>query len=355
VSSWFCEGTARAGDERPCPRVRSSPEDFAVEEVPLYSPSGRGSHTFVWVEKRLRTTEDVARELARRAGVPARDVGYAGRKDRVAVTRQWFSLPEMDPARALELELPGARVLRAERHDHKLRTGHLRGNRFEIVLREVDAEMLARAEVAREEILRVGMPNRFGPQRFGRSGSNVEAARRLLRGGHVRGERRAARFLISALQAAVFNQLLCLRPVPLNQVERGDIARKSQTGGLFLVEDEAIENLRAARFEISATGPIFGSRMPMPQGAVAEREATALEALGVPPLGELRPPRGIRMRGARRPLRVRLVDLDMKLDGDRLDLRFELPAGSYASVLLAELFGRLREGARDGSCAQEVP
>lgn len=349
------EGTDRADGARAYPRARSSPEDFAVEEVPLYPPSGRGSHTFAWVEKRLRTTEEVARDLARGAGVPVRDIGYAGRKDRVAVTRQWFSLPGTDPARVLALELPGARVLRAECHDHKLRTGHLRGNRFDIVLREVDAEMLARAEVVREEILRVGLPNRFGSQRFGRGGANVEAARRLLREGRIRGDRRSARFLISALQSAVFNELLRGRPLPLDRVEVGDIARKSGTGGLFLVEDEEAENLRAARFEISATGPIFGARMPMPRGVVAEREAGALEALGVPPLGELRPPRGIRLRGARRPLRVRLVDFEMKLDGDRLRLRFELPAGSYASVVLEELFGQLREGLRDAAGSQEVP
>ena len=337
------DDAVRSGGAHAAPLVRSSPEDFVVEEIPLYEPSGQGAHTFVWVEKRLQTTEQVARDLARLAGVPARDVGYAGRKDRVAVTRQWFSLPGLDPARALDLELAGARVIRAESHPHKLRTGHLKGNRFEIVLREVDGGALARARAAMEEIFREGLPNRFGAQRFGRAGSNVEAARRLLRGEPARVDRRSARFLISALQAAVFNEVLCRRPLPLSRVERGDVARRVDSGGLFVVEDEAIENDRAARFEISATGPIFGLRVTLPQGAVAEREAAALEALGLPPLGELRPPRGIRLRGARRPVRVPLAELDMKPDGDRLELRFELPAGSYASVALEELFGPLRE------------
>jgi cysteine synthase len=116
------------------PRIRTVVDDFFVDELPLYEPTGDGGHTFVRIEKRERNTEEVVRALARAAGVTHRDVGYAGRKDRRAVTRQWLSVPGLDPTRALSLSIPGVRVLEAVRHPHKLRTGQLRGNRFEIVV-----------------------------------------------------------------------------------------------------------------------------------------------------------------------------------------------------------------------------
>jgi tRNA pseudouridine13 synthase len=319
-------------------RLRSEPEDFRVDEIPLYAPSGEGGHTFVRVEKRLRTTEEVARALARAAGIRAADVGYAGRKDRVAVTTQWFSVEGLAPEAALALELPGARVLEARRHSHKLRTGQLRGNRFEITAREVDPQT-QRAAAARFEVLaREGMPNRFGPQRFGWDGGNLARAQRLLRGERIGADRRHARFLLSALQAAAFNAVLAERPLPLAAVEAGDVAVVHASGGLFRVEDAQREAPRAVAFEISATGPVFGTRVLAPSGAAADRERAVFAAFGVDP-ETLRPPPGIRLRGARRALRVRLEAAELLADGDRLRLRFTLPAGSYASVALEELLG----------------
>lgn len=309
-----------------------------VEELPAYEPTGEGGHTFVWIEKRLRTTEEVARALARAAGVPARDIGYAGRKDRFAVTRQYFSAPGLAPAEALALELPGARVLAAAEHPHKLRTGHLRGNRFDLRVGGVSEQAAERARTEARRVEAIGLPNRFGQQRFGRDGSNPEKARRLLAGEPVRADRRQARFLVSALQSAVFNAVLEARVLPLDQVEAGDLARKTDSGGLFLVEDVETENLRAQRFEISATGPIFGTRVEQPAGVVADRERDAMRAQGVDP-DDLRAPRGVRMRGARRPLRVPVGGLQLEVEPDALRLRFELPSGSFATVLLEELLG----------------
>jgi len=316
--------------------VRSVPEDFRVDEIPLYLPTGTGDHTFIRVEKRLRTTEDVVRSLARIAGARARDVGYAGRKDRVAVATQWFSVPRLDPARARDIALPGIKVLEAARHPHKLRTGQLRGNRFRIVVRDLDEQ--ARASVRRrlERSCRLGMPNRFGAQRFGHGGENVQRAQRLLLGQGAAADRRAARFLISALQAAVFNAALAARETPLDQLEQGDVAMVHASGGCFVVEDLAREAPRAAAFEISATGPIFGTRVLEPRGAAAEREREALERFGVVP-GNLRPPGGIKLRGSRRSLRVKPEEARAsRIDGG-LELCFSLPPGSYATVLLDEL------------------
>jgi tRNA(Glu) U13 pseudouridine synthase TruD len=270
------------------PQIRCAPEDFVVDEIPLYTPSGEGDHTFVRVEKRLRNTEEVAGWLAKASGVSRRDVGYAGRKDRVSVARQWFSVPGLDPLEAERLELPGVRVISALRHPHKLRTGHLKGNRFEIAVRNVSEESAERARRAAEEIRRRGFPNRF----------------------------------------------------PIDVVEEGDVAVVEQSGGLFDVLDAARENPRAAAFEISATGPIFGTRTRVPSGAPLEREVRAMAACGVP--DPLEAPRGVRLRGARRSLRARAADLELEANGGAAHLRFELPAGSYATVLLEELFGELR-------------
>jgi tRNA pseudouridine13 synthase len=318
-------------------RLGASPEDFVVDEIPLYAPSGEGAHTFARVEKRLRTTEEVARMLARHADVSPDDVGYAGRKDKVAITTQWFSLPGLDPAAALTIEAEGVRVLEAARHAHRLRVGQLRGNRFEIVVRELTPEQVAGAASAAEQIRARGLPNKFGAQRFGRDGDNAERARALLAGGNPGRDRRAARFLLSALQSEVFNAFIAARPLALGAIEEGEVAYIHTSGGAFVVEDLAREAPRAAAFEISASGPIFGTKLLAPRGAAAEREAAALRAAGVPE--RITPPRGIKLRGARRPVRVPVADLAAEPVGaDAVRLRFTLPAGSYATVLAEALF-----------------
>jgi tRNA pseudouridine13 synthase len=331
---------SRAPPELAGLRVRERLEDFYVEEVPLYRPKGEGEHTFLQVEKRDCDTEAVARQLARAAGVAPRDVGYAGRKDRRAVARQWFSVPRLDPERALALPLRHARVLEAARHPHKLRTGQLRANRFAIAVRGLDAAQVEQAAAQLGRVQSQGMPNRFGPQRFGRDGRNVERARALVGSQFRATDRRAARFLVSALQAAVFNEVLVHRGPTLAGVEWGDVALVHASGGLFRVEDEEREASRAERFEISATGPIFGSRVLAPGGRPARREAAVLRRFGI---AEDEPPgvlAGVRVRGARRPLRVRPDEVDFSVEGDVLRLRFLLPPGSYATVLLEELLGR---------------
>ena len=325
-------------------RIRTTPEDFRVDEQPLYPAAGAGGHTFVRVEKRLRTTEAVARDLARAAGARPQDVGYAGRKDRVAVATQWLSVPELDPHAALALELPGARVLEAVRHPHKLRTGHLLGNHFEIRVRGVDAAARARAEARGAEIASRGMPNRFGEQRFGRAGDNAERARRLRAGEIAVRDRRDARFLVSAWQAEVFNAVLLARPLPLHELEVGDLAMRHDSGGVFVVEDPARERERARAFEISPTGPVFGPRMTWPGGAVVLRERAVMAEHGLDP-DSLRLA-GVRARGARRALRVRPGAPAFEPDGDDVLLRFDLPAGSYATVLVEELFGAVEDASR---------
>jgi tRNA pseudouridine13 synthase len=318
-------------------RLAASPEDFLVDEEPLYAATGEGAHTFVRVEKRLRNTEEVARALARLAGVRPAEVGYAGRKDRVAIARQWLSVPGLDPEQARGFEGDGFRVLEAVRHPHKLRTGQLRANRFELLVRELSPSQVEQAEARLLALVQLGMPNRFGAQRFGRDGKNAEAARALLEGGEAGRDRRAARFLLSALQAEVFNACLAARTLPLDQVEAGEVAYLHASGASFVVEDIERESARAACFEISAAGPIFGTRLLPAAGAPAQRERELFAAHGIP--DRLRLPPGLRLRGARRPFRVRPEVAHCEPVGaDGARLRFTLPPGSYATVLVEELF-----------------
>ncbi len=318
-------------------RVAGSPEDFVVDEEPLYPATGEGAHTFVRVEKRLCNTEEVARALARLAGVRPGDVGYAGRKDRVAVARQWLSVPGLDPARARGFEGDGFRVLEALRHPHKLRTGQLRANRFELVVRELAPEQVEEAEARLERLARRGLPNSFGAQRFGRDGRNAEAARALLERGELGRDRRAARFLLSALQAEVFNACLAARALPLDAVEAGEVAFLHASGASFVVEDAATESARAASFELSAAGPMFGTKLLPATGAPGRREKAVFDAHGIPET--LRLPPGLRLRGARRPIRVRPEAARCERVGaDAVRLAFTLPPGSYATVLVDALF-----------------
>ena len=318
-------------------RLAASPEDFLVDEEPLYAATGEGAHTFVRVEKRLRNTEEVARALARLAGVRPAEVGYAGRKDRVAIARQWLSVPGLDPEQARGFEGDGFRVLEAVRHPHKLRTGQLRANRFELLVRELSPSQVERAEARLLALVQLGLPNRFGAQRFGRDGRNAEAARALLDRGEAGRDRRAARFLLSALQAEVWNACLAARTLPLDQVEAGEVAFLHESGASFVVEDVEREAARAACFEISAAGPIFGTRLLPAAGAPAQRERELFTAHGIP--DPLRLPPGLRLRGARRPFRVRPEAAHCEPVGaDGARLCFTLPPGSYATVLVEELF-----------------
>lgn len=334
-------GEGPAGETPPAqagPRLRERPEDFFVEEISLYPASGSGEHTFLWIEKCLRTTEEVARELARRAGVKARDVGYAGRKDRRALTRQWFSVPRVDPAEAASWPLEGASVLEAIRHPHKLRVGQLRGNRFDLLVAGVAADALSEARARLDAILRTGMRNAYGAQRYGRYGDNSAEARAVLRGEGRRRDRRHERFLLSALQSEIFDAVLAAHPGPLDAVEVGDVAQVIASGGLFVVEDLLRESPRAKAFEISATGPMIGERAVVPSGEPADREEAVLEHFGA---AELLPALARhRVRGTRRALRAKIEDASLEAEERGVRLRFTLPRGSYATVLVEEVFAK---------------
>jgi tRNA pseudouridine13 synthase len=328
--------------------VRQSPEDFRVEEIPAYEPEDRGDHLFVEIEKREITTFDAVQALARAVGVSPRDLGYAGLKDRHAVTRQTVSLPPPVAPEALEgLELPGLTVLRVRRHPHKLRTGHLRGNRFVLRLRQVEGGAEAAAGRARAVLGQLarppGSPNWFGAQRFGAAGDNAAAGRALVRGerppgGPVRGRKK--RLLISAYQSSMFNEVLRQRIDDrlFDRVLAGDILQKRASGGLFASDQPAVDQARLEAGEVVPTGPMFGHRMKSPpEGSEArarEDVVLAVEELALADFARA----GKLAQGTRRPLAVDLGETVVAVvDSEAIELRFELPAGAYATAVLREV------------------
>jgi tRNA pseudouridine13 synthase len=319
--------------------LRASPDDFRVDEVPAYLPSGTGPHLYLQVEKRGRTTRDVLRALSRALNVPERDAGYAGLKDRDAVTTQWLSFPvarNPDPAALAE---PGLAVLAVSRHQNKLRTGHVRANRFEVVVRGGD---LARADACAAALQERGLPGYFGAQRFGAAGQNASIGRALLVGERTAEAGRAARdrFLrrlcISAFQSELFNRWLAERIADghFAAALAGDVMKKLDTGGLFTCQDPAADGPRVERFEISPAGPMFGHKLRPAEGEALAREERILAASGVGMADLARG--GGEAEGTRRAARLP-VAIALEPAGDGYRARFELPRGCYATVVMREL------------------
>lgn len=334
-------------------RIKAQPSHFVVEELPLYEPCGEGEHVYLRVRREGRTTHELSRGLGRLFDLPSRAIGAAGRKDKQALATQTFSLHlhEGDPgelAARVTGEL-GIEVLDASRHTNKLRRGHLIGNRFTIRIADIEdvesALPLARATCAAIE--ERGLANYFGPQRFGGDGANAERGLALL-ARLADGKRRRRRpsdrdrLMLTAWQAELFNRWLAQRIERggFDELYAGDLAHKTDTGGLFDVEDIETERPRFHAREITYTGPMFGARMRWPGGRPGDEErellARALEAPASGPLDES----CLRLSGldgTRRDGRIEPRELSLTLDDGALVVSFALPKGAYATTLLDEL------------------
>lgn len=323
--------------------IRRRPEDFRVCEIPAYDPDGRsGAHLLLVLTKRGVGSEDAVAEVARQLGVPRPEVGLAGLKDKDAVTEQWISLPAAAAPRLSQFVHPDMSLGPAHPHGNKLRRGHLRGNRFTIVVRELAVgadEALARCR-AKVERLRAlgGLDNLYGEQRFG--SDNLARGLAALARARRRGR---ADFLLSAGQSALFNLYLLERRARglMREVLGGDILKKTATGGLFECTDPATDKARLDAGELLITGPMFGSKMrapgpDTPAGAL-EAEILARAEIDLIALQGL----GHTLEGTRRPLQVAPFAVEMELArddfGPGVSLSFELPSGSYATALLREL------------------
>lgn len=334
--------------------LRTSPEDFVVEEVPAYLPVGAGDHLYLWLQKRDCAAPALLRCLAQALGVRERDVGVAGAKDAAAVTRQWVSVPRAAQTRLETPEAQGAfaaagvTVLAAKLHGNKLRCGHLRGNRFALTVRGVDVARAEASLVPMLEALRSrGLANFYGPQRFGRDGQNVARGLAWLAGRRPAPHRGVERrFLGSAVQSAAFNDHLAARLADglLHRVLDGELMQVVRSGGPFWADDPAVEQARYASREVVPTGPMFGPQMRAPRGEAGAREQATRERAGLGPEVFARAAR--LMAGTRRAMVVWPEELDATLDAAAatLTLRFVLPPGSYATVLTHELLGAAAVG-----------
>ena len=378
--------------------LRETPDDFLVEEIPLYLPCGEGDHLYITVEKRGLTTYDLLSRISRALGVPERELGYAGLKDARATTRQTISVPGAAAEQLAGVDIEGVRILSAVRHRNKLRVGHLAGNRFVIRIREVRDGALEAAADSLHVLAQAGVPNLFGEQRYGSLANSHLTGRAILRGnfeeavgfiigdpavianprwrqgaeffragdlgaaievlpGRMREERRLLadlrkgrsareavlalprkllRLYLSAYQSSLFDRVVAMRLDSLDVLWTGDLAFRHDNGACFSVEDPAAEQPRADRLEISPSGPLFGYKMTMAKGASGLLEESLLEKEGVR-REDFRLPGGLAMEGERRPLRVPLSDADVREDEGTLVASFTLPRGSYATSVLREI------------------
>jgi tRNA pseudouridine13 synthase len=321
--------------------LRSTPEDFEVEEILGFAAGGEGPHALLQVRKRGANTEWVARELARAAGVKPFDVGFAGLKDRHAVTTQHFTVPRGKRAAEefIGLKGEGYEVLGAAPHRRKLPRGALEGNRFAITVRGFVCDVALVAErIAR--IAAGGAPNYFGEQRFGREAGNLEQVLRAAASEPGRGRQRRGRddagFMLSAARSVIFNAILAQRVVQgsWNRLGTGDVANLDGRGSVFAVESPDAElEQRCAALDVHPTAPLAGVGPSLATGEVLALEESISgqfpEALSVIHAEGMKP--------ERRALRIRVRNLEHEYSGDTLRLRFALSAGSFATTVLREI------------------
>lgn len=379
-------------------QYRVCPEDFFVEELPLYPCCGKGEHLFLLVEKRSMTTHEMLRQLTKTLEISPRDLGYAGLKDARALTRQWVSVPAHCEKKLSSLNHRSLRLLHRQRHANKLRLGHLAGNRFRLRIRNPAPDALLRARQILAVLERRGVPNFFGEQRYGVLNNSHFRGFHLLRGDYAgfcrtlfgdpqqirhpawrqaaqlfhahqfaqaarllpepmvdekqlchalaAGQsqraavlalpRRLLRLYLSASQSWLFDQLLTQRMPDLDRLQSGDLALKHDNGACFAVEDACTEQLRADQFDISPTAPLFGSKVRLASGQPGANERALLAQYQLSAT-DWRLGQGLSMAGARRALRVPLAGAVASMEKTDLLLHFCLPAGSYATSVLQEI------------------
>ena len=387
-------------------KIKTTIDDFRVSEIPLYTPCGEGEHLYLYIEKKGIGTFEALRQMASHFKISPKEIGYAGIKDAHAVTRQYFSFPQGVEKSLEAFSSPSLEVLEAKRHTNKLKTGHLSGNRFEILIREATGGENISSIL--ETLQRTGVPNYYGEQRFGTQGNTGDVGRALLVGDHAEvlrilfGEATAMdtplmaevkalfqqgkyqeafqrtpyamsvekgilkslsmgdnpknavrripqnmqHFYVSAYQSFLFNQTLAMRIDNLDRLWKGDIAIKHPGHSVFLVEDEEKEQPRCASFEISPTGPLFGYKMLEASGKQGETERQVLEREKM----ELSRFRRFRLKGERRTYRFPLSELSHKRVPEGILLSFSLPRGCYATAVLREI---MKTDVQDDFVSQE--
>ncbi len=372
------------------------PEDFIVEEIPLYDFSGEGEHTILKIEKCNVSTFDAIRRICRQIKFKDKNVGLAGLKDSQAITQQYLSFQLVPEESFRDIDIRDVKILNIYRHNNKLRRGQLRGNKFTCIIREVDENAEEIAQKIAEEIKKSGLPNYYDSQRFGMLDNNHVLGLCLIKRDYKgfvsefmkslaepapdayeailqefyheawektpdnrRDElkilhtivqfddferavktlpKRTLKLLVSSFQSYLFNDLLDVRidNGKFNTFDKGDVAYLHRNGAAFVIEDVDAEILRCKNFEISPSGPIFGTKSLLAEDAPGEIEREILEKNGLE-LEDFKLGDGLGQKGARRPFRIKVENLQVNADSEKnLHVEFELPSGSYATILLKE-------------------
>lgn len=330
-------------------KIKEKNEDFVVEEVPLYEACGTGTHLYVNLTREGMTTRDVQKQLAELFNVDPSKVGFAGMKDKHARTTQTFSIEtgkadenEMDDFledvseninQSLSVIVNWCRM-----HTNKIKAGHLIGNRFVVKIGSFDKNLMFVLETSRAVIKKlgqVGMPNFYGPQRFGINKDNAAKGFDIVKNYYKPDDRWLRKLLVSSYQSHLCNLYLAKRIESggFDKILEGDIAKKHETGGLFVVEDAIKEQPRYENKEISFTAPIYGTEMMPTKGPSSEMEAQVLNEAGITMEQLSKAGAG----GTRRLGRVLISNVDVKLIQDWLELKFFLPKGAFATTLIREI------------------
>lgn len=327
------------GSERATASIKQQPEHFRVTEQMDVEPSGSGEHFWLWVRKREQNTEQVARQLARYAGVPYRDVGYSGLKDYYAITRQWFSvwLPGKSDLIWDDLNLQNVQIERVCRHSRKIKRGTHRANKFEIIA----TDLVVDHKVLNDKLNllnSLGVPNYFGAQRFGRAANNMPQAVALLNGSRTVKDRNLRSILLSAARAWLFNTIVSARinEASWDRLMPGEPANLDGSASVFISTGGPAELERLKQLDIHPTAAMWGQvklETIEPYRQLFDWEIEQIAPFQVLQDGLL----AHKLNYQRRPIRCRISDLTWQFDQSQLMLSFELQRGQFATSVLREL------------------
>jgi len=338
---------------------KQSPRDFVVEELPIYEFSGEGEHLILLVRKKNLSTNEMVGQIARYLGIKNREIGYAGLKDKHAMTKQYISLHKKYEEAMEGFNFEGIKIISKTYHNNKIRIGHLKGNRFYIKIKKVNPTSAAKIDEALKNISKNGMPNYFGYQRFGNDGDNHILGEKLAKGDARERNPRVKKLLINAYQSYLFNTWLSKRleinslvssfepkdlagqlDIPLEELQNmkaqshafklmsGDLMEHYPKGKLFEFEETEHDINRFNEHDITVTGLLCGTKVKVAQGEAGKIEKEFDDEINAD--------------GARRFAWIYPTDIEGRFNPveAQYELNFTLPKGSYATVLLEEIAKR---------------
>ncbi|MBU0957769.1 MAG: tRNA pseudouridine(13) synthase TruD [Nanoarchaeota archaeon] len=319
-------------------KIRQKPEHFIVEEIPAYPPIGTGSHLFVNITKQNQTTKQVQEDIAKQLNMNPLDISFAGMKDKHAITTQWFSI-NLDTTKVTKAEainkidlMKNIKLNSYELHDKKLKPGHLKANKFTIIISETDK--IEQAKETAKQIEKTGIPNYYGEQRFGVDNDNAEKGKQIIQDKLKIREKFQKKLYLNSYQSYLCNLYLTerLNQNLINKILKGDIAKKTDTGGMFIVEDPITDQKRMDKKEITFTAPMFGYKMTQPTHESLEFENKILEKENI----TIQNLKKAKLKGTRRQGIIFPENLEIKKHPKGIQVSFTLRKGSFATIVLRE-------------------